>query len=50
LQVIIEGIEDPDQFAEWVKLDGDIIQGYFISKPISFEELTESIGEIEVRV
>ncbi|WP_420490671.1 EAL domain-containing protein [Neobacillus drentensis] len=27
LQVIIEGIEDPDQFDEWVKLDGDIIQG-----------------------
>ena len=50
LQVIIEGIEDHAQFTEWVELDCDIIQGYFISKPISFEELTHSIGAIEERV
>ncbi|NHC40771.1 EAL domain-containing protein [Bacillus sp. MM2020_1] len=50
LQVIIEGIEDHTQFAEWVKLDCDLIQGYFISEPISFEELTELIAEIEARV
>ena len=50
LQVIIEGIEDHTQFAEWVKLDCDLIQGYFISEPISFEELTEWIAEIENRV
>jgi EAL domain-containing protein (putative c-di-GMP-specific phosphodiesterase class I) len=50
LQVMIEGIEDETQFAEWVKLDCDIIQGYFICKPISFEELTHSIGAIEERV
>ncbi|WP_066259017.1 putative bifunctional diguanylate cyclase/phosphodiesterase [Neobacillus drentensis] len=50
LKVIIEGIEDHTQFTEWVKLDCDLIQGYFISEPISFEELTESIAEIETRV
>ena len=50
LKVIIEGIEDQLQFAEWVHLDCDIIQGYFISKSISFEELSASMGEIERRV
>jgi EAL domain-containing protein (putative c-di-GMP-specific phosphodiesterase class I) len=50
LQVIIEGIEDHSQFAEWLNLDCDIIQGYFISKPISFKDLTASIGDIEKRV
>lgn len=50
LQVIIEGIEDYSQFVEWVNLDCDIIQGYFISKPISFEELTTSIGDMEKKV
>jgi EAL domain-containing protein (putative c-di-GMP-specific phosphodiesterase class I)/GGDEF domain-containing protein len=50
LQVIIEGIEDRAQFNEWLMLDCDIIQGFFIRKPILFEELTDSINKIEVRV
>jgi EAL domain-containing protein (putative c-di-GMP-specific phosphodiesterase class I) len=50
LQVIIEGIEEHTQFTEWLELNCDIIQGYFISKPITFEELTHSIGSIEERV
>ncbi|MEH7307591.1 putative bifunctional diguanylate cyclase/phosphodiesterase [Neobacillus drentensis] len=50
LQVIIEGIEDPIQFVEWVNLDCDIIQGYFISEPISYEALSVSVAEIEERI
>ncbi|WP_066067364.1 putative bifunctional diguanylate cyclase/phosphodiesterase [Neobacillus soli] len=50
MQVVIEGIEDKTQFTEWLLLDCDIIQGYFIGKPISFAELIDSIGEIEERV
>jgi EAL domain-containing protein (putative c-di-GMP-specific phosphodiesterase class I) len=47
LQVIIEGIEDQTQFVEWAQLGCDIIQGYFISKPIYFETMMASIAEIE---
>ncbi|MEO2076852.1 MAG: GGDEF domain-containing phosphodiesterase [Bacillus sp. (in: firmicutes)] len=50
LQVIIEGIEDHTQFSVWADLDCDIIQGYFISKPLSEMELTDTIVEIEKRV
>ncbi|MDQ1144252.1 EAL domain-containing protein (putative c-di-GMP-specific phosphodiesterase class I)/GGDEF domain-containing protein [Bacillus sp. SORGH_AS 510] len=50
LQVIIEGIEDPIQFSVWANLECDIIQGYFISKPLSDMELTDTIVEIEKRV
>ena len=50
LQVIIEGIEDHAQFTEWSTMGCDIIQGYFISKPISFLELIDSIDLIEQRV
>ncbi|MCL6573367.1 MAG: GGDEF domain-containing phosphodiesterase [Bacillus sp. (in: Bacteria)] len=50
LQVIIEGIEDKNQFNEWLMLDCDIIQGYFIRKPISFQDLTDSVNEIEESV
>jgi len=50
LQVIIEGIEEHAQFIEWVGLECDLIQGYFISRPIPFEELTEAIGVIEQRI
>ncbi|ETI68592.1 putative bifunctional diguanylate cyclase/phosphodiesterase [Neobacillus vireti] len=49
LQVIIEGIEDQTQFVEWDQLGCDIIQGYFISKPISFEAMMASIAGIEER-
>ncbi|MEH7096627.1 putative bifunctional diguanylate cyclase/phosphodiesterase [Neobacillus vireti] len=50
LQVIIEGIEEQAQFFEWAGLGCDLIQGYFISRPIPFEELTHSIIEIERRI
>ncbi|MBT2658770.1 phosphodiesterase [Bacillus sp. ISL-18] len=50
LQVIIEGIEVEAQFFEWAGLGCDLIQGFFISRPIPFEELTHSIVEIERRI
>ena len=50
LEVIVEGIEEYNQFSDWSKLGCDIIQGYFISKPISHVELINSIHEIENRV
>ncbi|WP_338704915.1 GGDEF domain-containing phosphodiesterase [Priestia aryabhattai] len=50
LEVIVEGIENHNQFLNWLKLDCDIIQGYFISKPKLFSELLNSIEELEVRV
>jgi diguanylate cyclase (GGDEF)-like protein len=50
LQIIIEGIESYKQFVEWEILQCDIIQGYFISRPISFKQLVNTIDEIEERV
>jgi len=50
LQAIIEGIEDLTQFRVWKNLGCDIIQGYFISKPLTFEVLNDTIVEIETRV
>lgn len=38
LQVIIEGIEEQEQFLEWKELGCDLIQGYFIGQPLTFEE------------
>ncbi|PLS02086.1 putative bifunctional diguanylate cyclase/phosphodiesterase [Neobacillus cucumis] len=50
LQVIIEGIEERDQFLEWEGLGCDLIQGYFISRPIPFEKFFDTLNEIENRV
>ncbi|WP_040203173.1 putative bifunctional diguanylate cyclase/phosphodiesterase [Neobacillus jeddahensis] len=50
VQVIIEGIEDAQQYREWKNLNCDIIQGYFISRPLSSVVLTASIAKIEARV
>ncbi|MEB4870193.1 GGDEF domain-containing phosphodiesterase [Priestia megaterium] len=50
LQVIVEGVEDYNQFQDWYKLNCDIIQGYFISKPKPYTALLGSIKAIELRV
>ncbi|MCM2535203.1 bifunctional diguanylate cyclase/phosphodiesterase [Neobacillus pocheonensis] len=50
LEVIIEGIEDDYQFFDWRNLGCDIIQGYYISKPISYDQLQKSICDIELKV
>ncbi|MDR4949518.1 putative bifunctional diguanylate cyclase/phosphodiesterase [Neobacillus cucumis] len=50
LQVIIEGIEEQEQFLEWKELGCDLIQGYFIGQPLTFEEFFNSIDEIDRRI
>jgi diguanylate cyclase (GGDEF)-like protein len=40
-KVVIEGIETRDQYLKWKELNCDIIQGYYISKPLSLERLTK---------
>lgn len=50
LSVVVEGIEEHNQFSDWAQLNCDIVQGYFISKPISHIEFINSIRIIETRV
>ncbi|MEH7116970.1 bifunctional diguanylate cyclase/phosphodiesterase [Neobacillus vireti] len=50
LQVIIEGIEEHAQFWEWVDLGCDLLQGYYISRPVAFREFTDSIAGIEQKI
>ncbi|MGG0747274.1 GGDEF domain-containing phosphodiesterase [Priestia megaterium] len=50
LKVIVEGVEDYNQFLDWCNLNCDIIQGYFIGKPKSYTALLGSIEAIELRV
>ncbi|MFG6496253.1 GGDEF domain-containing phosphodiesterase [Fictibacillus sp. UD] len=49
-QVIIEGIEDIDQLEDWRKMKVDVIQGYFISKPVPFSKLQKAINDAEKRL
>jgi EAL domain-containing protein (putative c-di-GMP-specific phosphodiesterase class I)/GGDEF domain-containing protein len=42
-KVVIEGIENSTQFKKWKNFNCDIIQGYYISKPKSQEDLIEEI-------
>ena len=39
MQTVAEGVENQEQYNELVKLGCDIVQGYFISKPIPVDEL-----------
>ncbi|CAM5207204.1 Diguanylate cyclase (GGDEF)-like protein OS=Ureibacillus acetophenoni OX=614649 GN=SAMN05877842_108161 PE=4 SV=1 [Ureibacillus acetophenoni] len=39
LQVVAEGVEEKEQFDMLVKNNCELIQGYFISKPLSFEKV-----------
>ncbi|WP_160725523.1 putative bifunctional diguanylate cyclase/phosphodiesterase [Bacillus sp. USDA818B3_A] len=50
LQVIIEGIEEQSQFMEWAGLGCDFIQGYYISRPIRYEDLADCSVKIEKRI
>lgn len=49
LDVVVEGVEDYNQFSDWLDLECDTIQGYFISKPISHSQLLASVDDIENR-
>ena len=40
LQVVAEGVEDKDQFEILEKDHCELIQGYYISKPVSYEQIS----------
>ena len=39
LQVVAEGVEHKEQFDALERLNCELIQGYFISKPVNFGEV-----------
>ena len=43
LQVVAEGVEQREQFELLQNYKCELIQGYYISKPVSFEEITSTI-------
>ena len=43
LQVVAEGVEQREQFELLKNYKCELIQGYYISKPVSFEEITSTI-------
>ena len=45
--IIVEGIEHKWQYEQMKQLNGDYIQGYYFSKPISVEEILEFKPEIK---
>jgi EAL domain-containing protein (putative c-di-GMP-specific phosphodiesterase class I) len=48
LDIIAEGVEKDDQNQILIKMGCDIIQGYLISKGVSFEESIELINEYNI--
>ena len=45
LRVVAEGVEDMDAFTFLRNLDCDLVQGYFVSRPIPPAEMTHWLGE-----
>ena len=43
LHVVAEGVEHKEQFDMLQNYNCELIQGYFISKPVSYEEITSTI-------
>lgn len=48
-EVIIEGIEEKDEFRKWVDAGCQYLQGYYISKPLQYHELTQAIASGELK-
>ncbi|NUH86295.1 EAL domain-containing protein [Bacillus firmus] len=49
-KVVVEGIEEYRQLIDWEELKCDIVQGFFISKPLTLDEFIVDISKIEHRV
>jgi len=47
LKVVVEGVETENQYKILKELGCDYVQGYFISKPLNFEEIVKFIKENE---
>jgi EAL domain-containing protein (putative c-di-GMP-specific phosphodiesterase class I) len=45
LSVVAEGIEDEDQFHVLADRGCDVIQGYFFSRPVPAEEITQLLAK-----
>ena len=43
LEVVAEGVEDEEQYNIFRDMDGDLIQGYYFSKPIEYEDMHRMI-------
>ncbi|GAB60135.1 putative bifunctional diguanylate cyclase/phosphodiesterase [Rheinheimera nanhaiensis] len=49
LSVVAEGVEQPEQLQQLSKLRCDVIQGYYYSKPLSAQELTQFLQQQKQR-
>ena len=45
LKIVAEGVETLDQAVELEKMGCDILQGYYFSRPVSFQELTRQLRQ-----
>ena len=43
LEVVAEGVEDEEQYNIFRDMDGDLIQGYYFSKPVEYEDMHRMI-------
>jgi len=50
LQVVAEGVEYKEQFEMLTKFNCELIQGYFISKPINYEKIVMKLLEDDVTI
>ncbi|WP_338470898.1 GGDEF domain-containing phosphodiesterase [Niallia sp. XMNu-256] len=50
LQVVVEGIETSNQYQDWKQLNGDIIQGYFLSQPVQHTQLLQTLEKIQQEI
>ncbi len=49
LQVVAEGVEQKEQFDMLINYNCELIQGYYISKPLSYEKIVIKLLEDDVR-
>ena len=47
LSLVAEGVEDENMISKLREYGGDIVQGYYFSKPVDAEKVYEVINEIE---
>ena len=47
LKVVIEGVETHAQYVKWRQMGCDIIQGYYVGRPVRFKELNKLVKRVE---
>ncbi|MCL5973535.1 EAL domain-containing protein [Ferrimicrobium sp.] len=48
IKVVAEGVETVDELSRWIRLGGQLVQGYLYSRPIDFEALLGVLARAEL--